>query len=130
MKSQNGKKKLKKRLKIWNKRIHIRFSAIWTIRSPGESIYTHEAKIVKAEKDQSNLLKYIAGFNKKSGPKTKEGKDKKRDTYESAYALYEGVELTLNPIVIQLFIKSRKLNICFVFVTQSYFSVPKTIRIN
>ena len=35
-------------------------------------------------------------FNKKSRPRTKEGKDKKRDTYESVYVLYEGRELTLN----------------------------------
>ena len=34
--------------------------------------------------------------NEKSRPKTKEGKDKKRDTYESANTLYEGRELTLN----------------------------------
>ena len=36
---------------------------------------------------------------KKSRPKTKEGKNKKkekRDTYESVYALYEDRELTLN----------------------------------
>ena len=35
-------------------------------------------------------------FNNKSRPKNQERKDKERDTYESAYALYEGRELTLN----------------------------------
>ena len=35
-------------------------------------------------------------MNDKSRPRTKEGEDKKRDSYESAYALYEGWELTLN----------------------------------
>ena len=35
-------------------------------------------------------------FNNKSKPKTKEDKDKKQSTYESAYALYEVRELTLN----------------------------------
>ena len=36
----------------------------------------------------------------------------------------------LNPIVTELFIKDRKLNISIVFITQSYFSVPKNIRLN
>ena len=30
----------------------------------------------------------------------------------------------LNLIVIELFIRGRKLNISFVFITQSYFAVP------
>ena len=36
----------------------------------------------------------------------------------------------LNPIVTELSIRGRKLNISLVFVTQSYFSVPKNIRLN
>ena len=36
----------------------------------------------------------------------------------------------LNPIVIVLFIRGRKLNISLVFITQSYFAVPKVIRLN
>ena len=36
----------------------------------------------------------------------------------------------LNPIVTELFIRGRKLNISIVFITQSYFSVPKNIRLN
>ena len=57
---------------------------------------TCKADIVKAEEDENNLLKNMAEFNDKSRPKTKEGKDKKRDTYENSYSLYEGRELTLN----------------------------------
>ena len=34
----------------------------------------------------------------------------------------------LNPIVTELFIRGRKLNIYFVFITQSYFAVPKNIQ--
>ena len=30
----------------------------------------------------------------------------------------------------ELFIRSRKLNISLVFITQSYFSVPKEVRLN
>ena len=33
----------------------------------------------------------------------------------------------LNPVVTVLFIKGRKLNISFIFVTQFYFAVPKNI---
>ena len=36
----------------------------------------------------------------------------------------------LNPIVTELFIRRRKLNISLVFITQSYFVVPKNIRLN
>ena len=46
--------------------------------------------------DQSNLFKNLLEFNDKSIPRTAEGKDKKRNTYESTYALYEGRELILN----------------------------------
>ena len=33
-------------------------------------------------------------------------------------------------IIKELFIRCRKLNISFVFITQSYFSVPKDVRLN
>ena len=36
----------------------------------------------------------------------------------------------LNPIVTELFIRGRKLNISIVFITQSYFKVPKGVRLN
>ena len=36
----------------------------------------------------------------------------------------------LNPIVTEFFISVRKLNICLVFTTQSYFAVLKNIRLN
>ena len=35
-----------------------------------------------------------------------------------------------NPIVTELVIRDRKLNISLVFITQSYFAVPKNIRVN
>ena len=35
-----------------------------------------------------------------------------------------------NPVVTELFIKGRKLNISLVLVTQSCFAVPKNIRLN
>ena len=36
----------------------------------------------------------------------------------------------LNPVVTELFIRGRKLNISVVLITQSYFKVPKDIRLN
>ena len=36
----------------------------------------------------------------------------------------------LNPILTELFIRGRKLNISLVFITQFYFAVPKNIRLN
>ena len=36
----------------------------------------------------------------------------------------------MNPVVTELFIRGRKLNISIVFITQSYFKVPKDVRLN
>ena len=36
----------------------------------------------------------------------------------------------LNPVVTELFIRGRKLNVSIVFITQSYFKVPKDVRLN
>ena len=36
----------------------------------------------------------------------------------------------LNPIETELFIRDRTLNISILFITQSYFKVPKNVRIN
>ena len=42
-------------------------------------------------------------FSDKPRPKTKEGKNKKRDTYEGVNALYAGRELTLNVSRVEYF---------------------------
>ena len=36
----------------------------------------------------------------------------------------------LNPVVTELFVRGRKLNISIVFLTQSYFKVSKDVRLN
>ena len=36
----------------------------------------------------------------------------------------------LNPVVTELIIRGRKLGISIVFITQSYFKVPKDVRLN
>ena len=37
---------------------------------------------------------------------------------------------TLNPVVTELFIRGRKLNLSLVFITQSYFKEQKDVRLN
>ena len=36
----------------------------------------------------------------------------------------------LNPVVTELFIRGRKLNISIGFITESYFKVPKDVKLN
>ena len=36
----------------------------------------------------------------------------------------------INPVVTAFFIRGRKLNISLVFITKSYFAVPKNIKLN
>ena len=36
----------------------------------------------------------------------------------------------LNPMVTELFFRGRKINILLAFITQSYFKVPKEVRLN
>ena len=38
--------------------------------------------------------------------------------------------IKLNPIVTEFFIRGRKLSISIIFITQSYFKVPKDVRLN
>ena len=59
------------------------FQQYETIRSFGESIYSGKISIFEAHMDETNLLENMKEFNDKSRPKTKEGKDKKRNTFNS-----------------------------------------------
>ena len=49
------------------------------------------------------MLKHIVEFNDKPRPRSIKGNDKKRDTYQSACALYEGRELALNGFKSEVF---------------------------
>ena len=72
------------------------FQQFETMRSFGDSIYTFKINIDKAEMNQSSLLENMVKFNNKSKPKTKEGKAKNRNNFDSVNGLYEGRELTLD----------------------------------
>ena len=45
---------------------------------------------------------------------------------------YDDMNLTkkLSPIVSELLLRGRKLNISLVFISHSYFKIPKTVRLN
>ena len=79
------------------------FQQFETIRSFGDSIYTGKINIDEPEMDQSNLLENIVKFNNKFKPKTKEGKAKKQNTFDSVNAPYEGWELNLNVFISGIF---------------------------
>ena len=74
----------RKDLKYETKKYTYNFQQYEKLRSFGDNIYFGKINIDEAEMDLSNLLKNIVEFNNKSGPRTIEGKDKKRDAYESA----------------------------------------------
>ena len=69
----------------------------------GDNIYTGKINIDLVEMDQSNLSENMVEFKDKSKPKTKEGKNKTRDTYETVNALYEGRKVTLNDFKSEIF---------------------------
>ena len=72
------------------------FQQFETIRPFGNSIYAGKISINETEMHRTNLLKNMVKFNDKSRPRSKEDKNKKRNTFDSVTALYEGRELTLN----------------------------------
>ena len=57
----------------------------------------------------NSLMENVIEFNNKSRPKTKEGKDKKQDTFDSVSAFCKGRELSLKALRSGIFpIKERK----------------------
>ena len=96
-------------LKYETKNYTYDFQQYERIRSFGDNNYTVKINIEEAEMNQSNLFKNMVEFNNKSRTRTIEGKDKKRDTYGSAYSLYEGCKLILNAFKSRIFlIKATK----------------------
>ena len=59
----------RKNIEIWNKKYTYDFQQYEGIRFFDESIYTRKASIVRAEKDQRNLLENLVEFNNKLRPK-------------------------------------------------------------
>ena len=81
----------------------------------------------KAFIDYSNGMQHICKKTEDYNP------DKKRKVlivFHDMIADMINNNKRLNPIVTELFIRGRKLNITIAFITQSYFKVPKDVRLN
>ena len=85
----------RKDLRYETKKYIYNFQQCDIIRSFSDNIYTGKISIDEAEMDQTNLLWNIVENNNRSKPRTKEGKDKKQNTFDSVNALYGVRELTL-----------------------------------
>ena len=102
MRSNEIKNEIKKILKKWegksNKKILKHetkkylygFQQYETIRFFLEVFALVKQKYFKLRRIKAIYSKNIVEFKTKSGPRTKKGKYKKKDTYECAFALYEG----------------------------------------
>ena len=71
---------------------------------------------------------YISAFLKESNDQRCQGSTK--DFVLDDMITDMLIDQNLNPIGTELFIRGRKLNITLVFMIQSYFAVPKSIRLN
>ena len=72
--------------------------------------------------DMDDIYKNIEGYNPNKKPKILIAFD---DMIADMFS-----NKKLNPMVTELFIRGRKLNISLVFITQFYFAVPKNIKLN
>ena len=86
------------------------FQQYETIRSFGASISSCKISVDKADINQNSLLDSLKDFDSGSRPKATKFKNKKRNSYKSAYALYEGRKLVLNAFRSGLFRFKSKQN--------------------
>ena len=77
---------------------------------------------IKYSNDMQDVYKNIEDYNP----------NKKRKVLKVFDDIIAGIinNKRLNPIVTELFIRGRKLDISIVFIIQSYFKVPKDVRLN
>ena len=77
---------------------------------------------IKYSNDMDNIYKNIEEYNPNN---------KRKELIDFDDTIADMVtNKKLNPIVTELFIRGRKLNIYLDFITKSYFTVPKNIRLN
>ena len=97
-------KKIKRKdLKYEESKYKFDFQQYEMIRSFRESIYAGKISIHEAGMGQNNLLENIVKFDNRYSPKNKKVKNKRRNTFDSVSALYEGWELTLNAFRSEIF---------------------------
>ena len=88
----------------------------------GTKHFNHFKAFIEYSTDMDDIYKNIEEYNPNK-------KDKILAVFDDIIADMLSNK-KLNPIVTELFIRGRKLNISIIFITQSYFSVPKNIRLN
>ena len=90
--------------------------------STGLKYFNDSEAFIKYSNNMDDIYKIIEEYNP----------NKKRKMLKKSNDVI-GVILNnkkLNPIVTELFIRGKKLNISLIFITQSCFAVPENIRLN
>ena len=79
-----------------------------------------------------NIEEYNPNRKRKYDDNRKKKKIEKENVMKICYDMIAGMlsNKKIYPIVTELFIREKKLNIYLVFITQSYFAVPKHITLN
>ena len=79
-----------------------------------------------------NIEEYNPNRKRKYDDNRKKKKIEKENVMKICYDMIAGMlsNKKICPIVTELFIREKKLNIYLVFITQSYFAVPKHITLN
>ena len=88
----------------------------------GVDHFNDSKAFIEYSNDMQDVYKNIEDYNP--------GKKHKVLTVFDDMAPYMINNKKLNSVLIELFIRGRKLNISIVFITQSYFKVPKYVRLN
>ena len=91
------------------------------VQNTGLNHLNDSKAFIKHLNDMDNIYKNIEEYNP----------NKRREILIFIYVMivYMLSNKKLNPIATELFIRGRKLNISLVFITQSYFAVPKNTRL-
>ena len=79
-----------------------------------------------------NIEEYNPNRKRKYDDNRKKKKIEKENVMKICYDMIAGMlsNKKIYPIVTELFIREKKLNIYLAFITQSYFAVPKHITLN
>ena len=79
-----------------------------------------------------NIEEYNPNRKRKYDDNRKKKKIEKENVMKICYDMIAGMlsNKKIYPIVTELFIREKKLNIYLVFITQFYFAVPKHITLN
>ena len=88
---------------------------------------------IKKFKNLTAFIKYsdaIDDFHERLKDYHPKMKRKVLIVFDDMRADMKGNKLLNSPMVTELFLRGRKLNISLVFISQFYFKVPKTIRLN